>query len=62
MSAPAPFCEKCEGEVVMVKQLTTFLYRNASEQTQKVGELTKEYIERNREILEEEKAKREDYE
>mgnify|MGYP003155075782 FL=1 len=46
----------------MVKQLTTFLYRNASEQTQKVGELTKEYIERNREILEEEKAKREDYE
>jgi 2,3-bisphosphoglycerate-independent phosphoglycerate mutase len=44
------------------KQLTTPLYKNRNkQQTQKVGEITKEFIEKNKEVLEEEKTKREEY-
>lgn len=53
-------CKKCNTQNTMKKKLTTPLksvkidneYHN-----QKVGEITKEYIEANKEILEEEKQK-----
>jgi len=47
----------------MVKMLTTPLYKSKPTESQKIGETTKEYIEKNREILEQEKknAKRETY-
>jgi|TARA_Y100000310_G_scaffold61394_1_gene56657 hypothetical protein len=47
----------------MIKQLTTPFYKKKTEQqSQKVGKLTKDFIELNKEVLEEEKAKREEYE
>ncbi len=60
---PIPHCINCESNKEMIKKLSTPLYevRNSS-RTQKPGELTNEYIEQNREILEEEKRKREEYE
>ena len=56
-------CPVCLKKDTLSKQLTTPMYKNKNEQkTQKVGELTKEFIEKNKEILEIEKSKREDYE
>lgn len=55
-------CPVCLENNTLSKQLTTPLYKNKSEQqAQKVGKLTKEFIEKNKEVLEEEKAKRENY-
>jgi hypothetical protein len=47
----------------MERLLTTPQYKNKSQgKSRKTGELTKEYIELNRELLETEKKQREDYE
>tara|TARA_B100001250_G_scaffold403001_1_gene416895 strand:+ start:291 stop:548 length:258 start_codon:yes stop_codon:yes gene_type:complete len=60
---PPPSCNNCVSKKKMVKRLSTPLYAvENNNHNQKVGELTKEYIEQNREILEEEKRKREEYE
>lgn len=61
-------CEVCELSGTMQKLFTnSFVVKrnnNNLENTQKVGALTKEYIEKNREILktEQEKAKKETHE
>jgi predicted nucleic acid-binding Zn ribbon protein len=57
-------CTNCEKVGTMIKLLTKPLYNNNKSQPAKVGDLTKDYIEQNREILEQEKreAKRESYE
>lgn len=55
-------CLACRSRNTMIKQLTRPLYKTKTEQqAQKVGSLTEEYIDLNREILNEEKQKREDY-
>ena len=55
-------CPVCLKNNTLSKQLTTPLYKNKNEQqAQKVGELTKEFIEKNKEVLKKEKAKRENY-
>lgn len=47
----------------MARALTTpQITRKVSTETNKIGQLTKEYIEDNKKILEEEKAKEIDYE
>ena len=58
------FCTSCQEFGTMNKLLTTPLYKNNKNHSQKAGQLTKEYIEENRELLEQEKknAKRETYE
>ena len=63
MDDKVDFCTICEESDTMVKLLTTPLYKRKKESPQKVGETTKEHIEQNREILEQEKmrAKRETY-
>lgn len=56
-------CPVCLVQNAMIKQLTTPFYKKKTEQqSQKVGKLTKDFIELNKEVLEEEKAKREEYE
>tara|TARA_R100000152_G_C6655303_1_gene95757 strand:+ start:179 stop:433 length:255 start_codon:yes stop_codon:yes gene_type:complete len=55
------FCTKCEKTGTMVKLLTKPLYVTKNKPMHSVGDLTEEYIKENRELLEEEKAKREDY-
>lgn len=61
ISEETPACPVCEKPGVLVKQLSTPYFKRNKQQTQKVGEITKEFIEKNKEVLEEEKAKREDY-
>ena len=63
MNDKIDFCTNCQEFGTMVKLLTTPLYKNRNTDIQKIGETTKEYIEKNREILEQEKknAKRETY-
>lgn len=62
------FCSVCELDDVMQKQFTnSFVVKKDIanlKNTKKVGEVTKEYIEKNREILktEQQKAKSESYE
>ena len=47
-------CPACLKKDTLSKQLTTPLYKNKNEQqTQKIGQLTKEFIEKNKEILDE---------
>ena len=61
-------CVVCEIDDIMQKQFTnSFVVKRSKtdlKNIQKVGELTKEYIEKNREILkaEQEKAKKESHE
>lgn len=64
MNDKIEFCTNCQEFGTMVKLLTTPLYKNKNTGAQKVGEKTKEYIEQNREVLEQEKknAKRDTYE
>jgi Zn-finger nucleic acid-binding protein len=64
MNDKIDFCTNCQEFGTMVKLLTTPLYKNKNTDIQKIGETTKEYIEKNREILEQEKknAKRDTYE
>lgn len=51
-------CTSCNKSGTMVKMLTSATYVNTKEEnTSKVGQLTKEYIQTNKEILEEEKDK-----
>ena len=51
-------CEECEAEESLQRALTSPTYAlHASQNTPKVGAITKENIEKNREILEEEKRK-----
>tara|TARA_R100000008_G_scaffold81796_1_gene65417 strand:+ start:523 stop:672 length:150 start_codon:yes stop_codon:yes gene_type:complete len=45
----------------MVRQLTTPQYRKKTESVTRAGDITKEFIELNREVLNKEKNKREDY-
>jgi putative FmdB family regulatory protein len=58
-------CEKCE-EKTMQKVFTNkfFTFNKKSQKSEKIGTLTKKYIEENKEILENEKqkAKEETYE
>lgn len=55
-------CPICLAENTISKQLTIPLYKNKNKQrSQKVGEITKKFIELNKEVLEKEKIKREDY-
>ena len=62
MSEIVEECPVCLKNNTLSKQLTTPLYKNRNKhQDQKVGAITKEYIEKNKEVLEQEKAKREDY-
>ena len=64
MSEKADTCTNCGESDTMVKLLTIPLYKKNNTRDQKIGQMTKEYIEQNREILEQEKesAKRETYE
>ena len=52
-------CLACRSVGTMVKQLTTPQYRSKKAETSRVGDVTKEFIELNREVLEDEKKKRE---
>tara|TARA_R100000152_G_C6714485_1_gene141512 strand:- start:447 stop:704 length:258 start_codon:yes stop_codon:yes gene_type:complete len=54
-------CLACRSVDTMVKQLTIPQYRNKKTSTSRIGDLTKEFIEINREVLEDEKNKREDF-
>jgi len=55
-------CLACRERHTMVKQLTTPQYKTKIEQqSQKIGDITEEFIDLNREILNQEKEKREDY-
>ena len=55
-------CLACRQRQTMVKQLTTPQYKTKIEQQpQKIGAITEEFIDLNREILNQEKEKREDY-
>lgn len=65
ISETVELCTNCQKTGTMVKLLTTPFYKNSKNtKTEKVGDLTKSYIEQNREVLEQEKkeAKRETYE
>ena len=63
ISEEIDFCTNCENVGTMIKLLTTPVYKKKTNKSQ-VGEMTREYIEMNREVLEQEKenAKRETYE
>ena len=59
---PVDECLACRQRQTMVKQLTTPQYKTKIEQqSQKIGDITEEFIDLNREILNQEKEKREDY-
>ena len=60
-----PACTNCEQFDTMVKLVTTpFIKTESKDKNSTTGEITKEYIEANKELLKEEKekAKRETYE
>ncbi len=50
-------CEKCDNIESMIKMITTPYYPKKEINRGKVGDITKEFIQKNREILEEEKLK-----
>lgn len=50
-------CTNCANAGTMEKQLTTPTYLSKAEKQEKVGDVTKEYIEANKELLEAEKQK-----
>ena len=58
-----PPCPECSASGTLIKQLGVpyFKVTDNTSKTQKIGELTKEYIELNKEILKEQKEKREEY-
>ena len=58
------FCTNCQEFGTMIKLLTTPVYNTKQKNKSNVGDVTNEYIEKNRELLEQEKekAKRETYE
>lgn len=62
ISETAGNCTECALPKTLVKQLTSPLYATRHVKAPAVGEITKDYIEQNRELLEEEKTKRETYE
>ena len=57
-------CQECGAEQSMRKLLSTpiIIKDDIAIKENKIGELTKEYIEANREILEQEKARKETHE
>ena len=55
-------CSACRQQGTMVKQLTTPQYKDKTNKSQQIGEVTKEFIEKNKEILNQEKQKRKNYE
>ena len=59
-----PDCGRCKASGKMTKLLTRPTYTSAEQEEQKVGDLTVQHIEENREILEEgrESAAKEMYE
>jgi len=62
MDEKPPACPECETEQSLVKQINAPFFKLDNEnKNQKVGELTKEYIELNREVLNEEKLNRGTY-
>lgn len=54
-------CLECRTPGAMTRQLTTPQYRKKIESVSRTGDITKEFIELNREVLDEEKSKREEY-
>jgi putative FmdB family regulatory protein len=54
-------CTNCGESGTMFKLLSKPLYKTKNKSKQSVGDLTEEYIKDNRELLEQQKAKREDY-
>lgn len=48
-------CDKCNSRNSMVKVFDKFFSNTVTKKEQKVGNVTKEYIEKNREILNEQK-------
>lgn len=58
------FCTNCKESGTMIKLLTTPVYKTKQKKQNAVGDVTKEFIEKNKELLkqEKEKAKRETYE
>ena len=62
ISETAGDCAECGQPKALVKQLTSPLYVTRHTKAPVVGEITKDYIDQNRELLEEEKTKRETYE
>lgn len=55
-------CLECRApSASMEKQLTTPQYRKEIESVSHTGDITKKFIELNREVLDEEKNKREEY-
>tara|TARA_R100000664_G_scaffold34178_1_gene54701 strand:- start:668 stop:937 length:270 start_codon:yes stop_codon:yes gene_type:complete len=61
--SPLINCNECDSIEPLVKSITTPSYITKKTGPVKVGDITREYIEKNREILEEEKlkAKEEEY-
>jgi len=56
--SPNYFCNKCYEPSLMIRSLTTpHIANKNAEPTNKVGKLTEEYIEANKQILKEEKQK-----
>ncbi len=62
--SPIINCENCDSDEPLIKAVTTPSSFRVQKEQQAVGNITNEYIEMNREILEEErqKAKEEKYE
>jgi len=50
-------CENCDSETPLIKSITSPSYYKHNKTSQQIGSITNEYIEMNREILEEEKQK-----
>ena len=56
--SPKHFCNKCYEPSLMVRALTTpHIVNKNTESTTRVGKITEEYIEANKQILKEEKQK-----
>ena len=64
MNEKLDFCTNCQEFDTMIKLLTTPMFNTKQKHDNSVGNVTKEYIEKNRDLLEQEKekAKRETYE
>jgi len=48
-------CEVCNSENTMIKIYDKFFSKSVSKKEQKIGNVTKEYIEKNRELLNQQK-------
>lgn len=57
-------CSVCDSKNTMIKQFDKFFSKLTNTKEQKVGNITKQYIEKNKEVLEQQKkeARSTDYE